>query len=383
VKRAFELASLAGILFFLGGIYAWSAFVPALRASYGYSSAQVQTVFGLTIGTLCGLSPLAGLLAARVRPRRLFQASGILIAASYLGAGRFGGHYPLLVFFFAGVGGIGVACGYVCALATAIQAYPARRGMATGVVVAGYAAGAILLSAIAQYLLARGMPVLRIFHWVGLFYGPAILLLSLAAPRAEPPLSADRPGLNWKIWTETGFLRMAAGMFGGSFAALALIGNLKPMALNQEVGSAAAGWVIAVLSIGSVTGRLSWGHLLDQWGERFTVRILLATTSAALLLFLLAKGFPLLFLSAAFSLGFAYGGYLAVYPALTAHRYGSSLVGSTYPFLLWVHGAAALLGPWVSGKGFDWTGSFLPALWIGLGLMAFTLALHLLPRRDL
>lgn len=381
MKRSIELAALAGILFFLGGVYAWSAFVPALRAAHGFSSAQAQSVFGLTIGILCGLSPLSGLLANRVRAARLFQAAGILIAASYLGAGRYGSSFPALLFFISGVGGVGVALGYVTAVAAAMRAFPDRKGMAAGIVVAGYAAGAILLSAAAQFLLGRGMPVLRIFHWVGLGYGPAILLLSLCVPDTVPPAPTGRSGLHWRVWTDSGFLRMGIGMFGGSYAALALIGNLKPLAANQAVGLAAAAWAIPVLSAGNVAGRLSWGRLLDRWGDRLTVRILMATTLVSLFLFLCAPGRPFPFLAAALTLGFSYGGYLSVYPALTAHRYGSDRVGAVYPFLLWTHGAAALLAPWVSGKGLDRTGTFLPAIWSGIGLMALTLALHRFPRR--
>lgn len=361
-------------------MYAWSAFVPSLRADYGFSSAQAQSVFGLTIGILCGLSPIAGILAGRVRARYLFQTSGILISAAYLGAGRYGDRFPLLVFFISVVGGTGVACGYVCALSSAIRAYPDRKGAASGIVVAGYAAGAILLALVAQHLLARGLSVLRIFHWVGVFYGPAILLLSLAVPDPAPRPASGPPGLNWGIWRNPEYLLMAAGMFGGSFAALALIGNLVPMAQNQAVGFAVA-WVIPILSIGNVSGRLSWGHLLDRWGQRRTVRVLLVVTILALILFLCATGRPYLFLGAAIALGFSYGGYLSVYPALTAYRFGAEQVSSVYPFLLWMHGAAALLGPWVSGKGFDRTGSFLPALGCGLGIMGLTLAWHLIPRR--
>jgi OFA family oxalate/formate antiporter-like MFS transporter len=139
-KRSRQLLSIVGIQLLLGGVYAWSAFVPALRSGYGFSSAQTQTVFGLTIGVLCIFSLFSGYLTTRSNPRDLFRAAGILLTLSYLGAGRYGSSYALLLLFISLLGGAGVACGYLCSLATVLRAYPDRQGLASGVVVAGYSA---------------------------------------------------------------------------------------------------------------------------------------------------------------------------------------------------------------------------------------------------
>ena len=49
----------------LGGIYAWSAFVPALRSNFGYTAAQTQFVFGSALVILC----LGALVTGRIQDR--------------------------------------------------------------------------------------------------------------------------------------------------------------------------------------------------------------------------------------------------------------------------------------------------------------------------
>lgn len=61
IKRLFILPSIVLIQSCLGGLYAWSAWVPSLKAEFGYTAAQTQLVFlahgvaGITGPSLGGL----------------------------------------------------------------------------------------------------------------------------------------------------------------------------------------------------------------------------------------------------------------------------------------------------------------------------------------
>ena len=94
------IAVAAGVLMqaCLGGIYAWSAFVPSLRQAYGYTSAQTQIVFGSTIAMLTLLMLVTGRWQDRLGPRPLGVLAGLFLTAQYLCAGFVGSRFGPLWF---------------------------------------------------------------------------------------------------------------------------------------------------------------------------------------------------------------------------------------------------------------------------------------------
>ena len=68
-KRILALAAGVVLQACLGGIYAWSVFVPALRDTFGYSAAQTQIVFGTTIMVFTSSMLLAGRGVDKLGPR--------------------------------------------------------------------------------------------------------------------------------------------------------------------------------------------------------------------------------------------------------------------------------------------------------------------------
>ena len=163
----------------LGGTYAWSAFVPALMDRYGLSSAQTQTIFGCTIAAMSLSMVVSGRLQERHGPRLVAVIGALLYAGGYLLASASAGQYTLLLLGIGLLAGTGIGFAYVCPLATCIKWFPERKGLITGVAVAGYGAGAIVLSALAEVLFARGLDVLVVFRWIALGYGAVVFLGAL------------------------------------------------------------------------------------------------------------------------------------------------------------------------------------------------------------
>jgi len=48
--------------------------------------------------------------------------------------------------------------------------------------------------------------------------------------------------------------------------------------------------------------------------------------------------------------GFCFGGFLAVYPALTADYFGTKNMGVNYGCMFMAYGMAGLFGPWIAPK---------------------------------
>jgi MFS transporter, OFA family, oxalate/formate antiporter len=379
VKRTIALT--AGVLLqvCLGGVYAWSVFVPPLRETFGYSAAQTQLVFGVTILTFTTSMLIAGRGVDRFGPRPMAFLSALFLFAGYRTAGAIGDAHAGLVLGIGVLNGLAIGCGYLCAISTGMKWFPNRKGMISGLMVAGYGGGAILLSAIAEGLLAAGTPVLSTFRMIALLYGPLVAIAGalLFQPKREGAALAVRhfefPARHPAFWA------LIAGMTFGSYPAISLIGALKPIALFFELPAASAAASVTALSIGNASGRVVWGIIQDRLGDVRTTTLLFAGIFVSIVLVPLAGTNPALFLWTAFFMGFQFGGGLSIYPAQTAHRFGAEHLGSIYPFVMLFHGIGAVIGPTVTGWGFDAMGNYN----LGFALAAVSAAVGLVLYRML
>ncbi|MEQ6376135.1 MFS transporter [Bacillaceae bacterium S4-13-56] len=115
--------------------------------------------------------------------------------------------------------------------------------------------------------------------------------------------------------------------------------------VNLDAGKAAnAVMVIALFNAG---GRIGLGKLSDRFGRKNTLLSVYALT--AVILFFMSTGlmnYPL-FLIAVSLIGFAFGGYLALYPSATADYYGTKNIGMNYGFMYQAYGISAFAGPFI------------------------------------
>jgi len=145
----------------LGAAYGWSVFVGPLVSMTGWTLTQVSLNFTLAIAFLGVGTIIGGLWQDRVGPRPVATVAGIVYGISYLLAGYFASAHSLggLYFSYGLLGGIGMGMGYITPVATITKWFPDRRGLMTGVAVAGYGAGALIMSPFAaRSIVARGVP---------------------------------------------------------------------------------------------------------------------------------------------------------------------------------------------------------------------------------
>ncbi len=124
----------------LGAIYAWSVFTPHLTdpdGVYNFSAGEAAWIFSAGLFVFALVMIWAGRKLATLGPRKLAIAGGITLGAGYVLAGIFGSSFTMQLIFIGIVGGAGIGLAYVVPIAVGVKWFPDRKGMLTGLAVAG------------------------------------------------------------------------------------------------------------------------------------------------------------------------------------------------------------------------------------------------------
>jgi len=260
--------------------------------------------------------------------------------------------------------GLGVAFAYIGPMATALKWFPRRKGVATGVVMAGYGGGAFFAGLAAQVMLRAGMDVFSVLTVMGVVCGSGILLLGLSLKL--PDEYSENGGKKFRL--PRGLLKgghfwaLVAGFFAGTFAGLSVIGGLEQLGASRGAPEWALVFAVQLVAVGNATGRLGWGVLMEVIGSRRAIiasLVLQAGCVAALAAF---GGIGGAFVALVFLVGFNFGGCFVLYLTEIAHIYGSQRVGTVYGPVFLAYSLSGFLAPFIAGRSFDMTGSYIPAL---------------------
>ena len=130
----------------LGAIYAWSAFTRKLEAApYEFTRTQTQIVFALGLLSFAVVMALiAGRWQKKVGPRIVALTGGIVLGLGYIIAGLSGTSFWGILLGVGLLGGAGIGLAYVCPIAALVKWFPDKKGLITGLAVAGFGFGALI-----------------------------------------------------------------------------------------------------------------------------------------------------------------------------------------------------------------------------------------------
>jgi MFS transporter, OFA family, oxalate/formate antiporter len=380
----------------LGAAYGWSVFVAPLVSMTGWTLTQVSLNFTLAIAFLGLGTIIGGLWQDRSGPRPVATVAGVIYGISYLLAGWFASQHSLwgMYFSYGCLGGIGMGMGYITPVATITKWFPDRRGLMTGVAVAGYGAGALIMSPFAaRSIAARGVPLT--FEILGVVY---LIVVVLAAQFYRNPPAGWRPA----GWQPSGAVATAASTYDFSVAeamrtpqfwmlmlmlflnvsaGIMIISQASPMAqqLVHMTPLAAAG-MVGLISIFNGAGRVFWAFVSDYIGRARVYFLLYAIQ--AVVLFTLPHLTSVGSFSAALAIiGLCYGGGFGTMPSFTADFFGSKYMGGIYGWILLAWGAAAIPSPILVARLRQTTGRYDQAIYTVAVVMVVALVLPLIVRR--
>jgi OFA family oxalate/formate antiporter-like MFS transporter len=393
----------------LGAIYAWSAFTTPLQSdAYGFSKTMTQAIFSTGLATFGLFTIIGGRLQKKYGPMKIALLGGFLLGVGYLIGGFVGNNFPLKLLGIGLIGGAGIGLGYVVPIGVGIKWFPDKKGLVSGLAVAGFGFGAFLWILIANPPSILGITGLinvtngaytisnvdMAFQIYGILFFILVVLGSLVMRNPpegwkpkdwNPPEEKDASGNTKKArahlpkdMLKTKQFYMLWLMFLiGALAGLMVIGNIQNFAKNPTEGFIGNGFTQAeafdfavigaavCLPIFNGLGRIIWGKISDHISRRKALIAMCLFQAIMMGIFFYTTGNPLFFYIAAALIGFNFGGNFALFPAATADSFGSETVGLNYGYIFTSYGLGGILGPVLAGvvqdAGLSFTYAFYPA----------------------
>ena len=369
--------ALAGVIMqiALGAVYAWSVFRIPLTRSFGWTVSQVTFTFTLAILMLGFAAFAGGLWMRRSGPRPVAITAGIFYGAGVFLASFSAGHLGWLYFSYGFLGGIGLGLGYIVPVAVLVKWFPDKRGMITGIAVAGFGAGALITAPIASHLIAS-VGVTKTFAILGIAYFIAVTIPALFmkepppgyAPAGWTPSRAQqsqRASRDYTLGEAIGtwqWYALWALLFLNTCAGIAIISQAAAMAQEVTgVTAAVAAGMVGIISIANGAGRFLWAWLSDAIGRRYVFLTMFLIQTIVFWRMPHVSSFSG-FTALAFIVLLCYGGGFGTMPAFAADYFGAANVGSIYGLILTAWGFAGVLGPTLIAGVRQTTGRYSSAL---------------------
>ncbi len=368
--------------------YVWALFTQPMGTALGSSLPQLQITFSILIVVQTFLSPFQGVLVDRFGPRALLSIGTVIAGLSWVLAAQASSVFMLYVTYGL-LGGIGTGIVYVGVIGHMVQWFPDRRGLATGLVAAGYGMGALLTtfpiasvlreSSYQDALVRFGV----IFALVGLAAAQGLRRpdrawarsLAHADRSATPPVDVPphvmlRTPVFWLMFammtmmSTTGLMvtsQMGAFTRDFGMADVLLYGlPLLPLALSLD-------------RITNGATRPFFGWVSDRIGRENTMLIAFGLEGVAMTLWLLTRDSPLLFVLMSGLVFFGWGEIFSLFPSTLTDTFGTKHATANYGCLYMAQGVGSVLGGPIAALLHQWTGSWIPVFAVII-VMDFTTA---------
>jgi len=287
-----------------------------------------------------------------------------------------------------------------------------RRGIAMGITMSGSGLGPFILSPVVTWMILR-------WDWQTAFVMQATVMTTVvalmclvlrnyphdmglqpygAAPEAsdppDPPTSSKRtssPSTSKdsvaQLWRRVlrmeGFWTLSFINFFCCMCHSIPLVHVVGFAESSGLSAFAAAWVLSLMSLSSIAGRIAWGLFADRHGVRLTLFFTLFI-QGTLVLWLVNTQDPIIFFLYAIVWGFGFGGVNTQYGVVARELYGQRHFGPGFSGQMCFAMIGMAAGGFLGGYLYDLSSSYI-ASWLvsfGSGLISSFLAMDLLVQNE-
>jgi len=365
-NRWFQLgASLIAMIMIANLQYSWTLFVSPLQKGTGWKLSDIQFAFTLFILFQTWVQPLDGWLVDRLGPRGFISAAGLLCGLGWAGMG-YATSLPMFYMLYC-VAGTGAAFVYSCSIGSALKWFKERRGLASGIMAAGFGGGTALFIPFIQSMI-RENGYQAAFLTTGVLQGVVIAVVA-QVQRHPPATPAPAPGgkkaaaiLGKKQFTTMEVLRTP--QFYVMYVAFVLMAT-GGLLVTANAGPMAKSWgfsitLAATLSpLANGAARIFWGWASDRLGRENTMVVTFVLQALCLVaVATLGQRSTAWFVATLVAVYFTWGQIYSLFPSTSGDYFGAQHATSNYAVLYTAKGVASIIGGYVGALVFERTGSW-------------------------
>jgi OFA family oxalate/formate antiporter-like MFS transporter len=393
-NRWFQLcASLIAMIMIANLQYAWTLFVTPLQKGTGWTLTEIQLAFTLFIFFQTWVQPIDGFLIDRLGPRGFITVAGLLCGLGWAGMG-YATSLPMLYVLYCAAG-TGAAFVYSGSIGGALKWFKERRGLAAGIMAAGFGGGTALFIPVITWMLSnKGYQ--QTFLATGIFQGLVIAIVAqfLRHPPAATSTDAGKAAaaqIGRKQFTTLEVLKtpqfyMMYAMFvlmatGG----LLVTANAGPIAKTWGLSAGALTLAATLSPLANGASRIFWGWASDRIGRETAMIVAFVLQAICLwLVVLVGSTSAAMFATTLVLVYFTWGEIYSLFPSTVGDYFGTKHATSNYAVLYTAKGVATLIGSWGLGAVlYERSGSWATGFYISavMALIAAAMAVGLRPRR--
>lgn len=354
----------------IGTVYCWSIFSQEIADYIGFSKGATEWAFSFAIFFL-GMSAafLGNVVEKDIHKSSLIAT--ICFASGMAGTGFFiyyGGQNPGNILALIGIYlcyglimGIGLGTGYLSPVKTLMLWFHDRKGLATGLAVAGFGAAKAIASPIMQWMLAslgdggiyKMFLILAVVYFIMMFVGH--LLLKKPEGWHEPQSKTEKQSIISVLKTRpiTNYIGIWLMFYLNITCGLALISQEKMIVKCIGLGGSIA-LISTISAVFNAGGRLGFSSLGDKMKDRNTVYKLIFIISIALTaIVIFTNGITrgagnglliIIVLALIMMVNAGYGGGFSNVPTLLSDHYGMGSISAIHGITLSAWAFAGLTG---------------------------------------
>ncbi|MFL7794521.1 MAG: MFS transporter [Anaerolineae bacterium] len=366
--------------------FGYTMILPDMQAALSLSNTQTGVLAAGNFLGYLALASVGGVIASRYGPRRIIAISMTLIGVTMVLTGLAGGFQEALLWrVLTGVGSGGSNVPVMALLPAWFAAR--RRGLATGVAVAGSSLALILTGLLVPRILdSYGMDGWR-YSWAIL--GALVLLLGFLAAvllRNRPEDMGLRPvasstdvpamtvkkasaALGWgQVYRSAAVWRLAFVYIAFGFSYIIYVTYFaKYLQAEARYTKEAAGNLWAAVGWISIFCGLIWGTVSDQIGRKYGLALVYLLQAIAFALFALWRD-PIGYTISAVLFGLTAWSIPGIVAAACGDYVGGQMAPAALGFATLFFGLGQASGPLVAGVLKDATRSFAPAFLLAAGV---------------
>ncbi len=375
--------------------YVWALFTQPLTTGLGASLPELQITFSILIVVQTFLSPWQGVLVDRFGPRLLLSIGALVTGLSWILAAQ-ASSLTMVYLTYGLLGGIGTGIVYVGVIGHMVQWFPDKRGLATGLVAAGYGVGALLTT----------FPIATVLRESTLSGRAHAFRRALRQPSVSWRLrdcGARTPRGRWRGISGAGragaradapidlspIQMLGTRIFWLMFVMMTMMSTTGLMVTSQ-MGAFTRDFGMAdvlvfglpllplALSLDRITNgatRPFFGWVSDRFGRENTMLIAFALEGTAMTLWLLSRDHPVLFVLLSGLVFFGWGEIFSLFPSTLTDTFGTKHATANYGCLYMAQGVGSVLGGPMAALLHDSTGSWIPVFAVIIAMDFTTAAL--------